>query len=106
MKKVFVSLFFLAIAVVAFMASFAFAAYNFGDFRSETMVGKAWKALEANDTEGVLAYTNKVLELYAEQAQKMQASLKDYPKESKEKVFSYWALNDVATSLFIQGDKH
>lgn len=81
-------------------------AYNFGDFRSETLTTKAWIALKEGDIEAVLAYTNKCLELYAEQAQKMQASLEDYPQGSNDDIFSYWALNDIATSLFIQGEAY
>ncbi len=82
------------------------AAYNFGDFRSETLVGKAWEALAQDDIEAVLAYTNKVLELYAEQAKKMQGSLSAYPTGSNDDIFGFWALNDVATSLFIQGEAY
>ena len=81
-------------------------AYNFGDFRSETLTTKAWGALEKGDIEAVLAYTNKTIELYSEQAKKMQASLKDYPKGTNEEIFAYWALNDAATSLFIQGEAY
>ncbi len=81
-------------------------AYNFGDFRSETLISKAWAALNEGDIEAVLAYTNKTLELYADQAKKMQASLDAPAGGSKEKVFSYWALNDVATGLFIQGEAY
>ena len=39
------------------------AAYNFGDYRSSTLVTKGWEALAANDIEAVLAYTNKCIEL-------------------------------------------
>ena len=79
-------------------------AYNFGDYRSETLVTKAWEALKESDIEAVLAYTNKCIELYADQAKKMQASLTDYPTGLDKDIFSYWALNDVAVSLFIQGE--
>jgi len=81
-------------------------AYNFGDFKSMTLVGKAWNALNQNDLEGVLAYTNKCLELYAEQAKKMQSGLTDYVKGTNEEIHSYWALNDVAAALFIQGEAY
>lgn len=82
------------------------AAYNYGDFRSETLATKAWGALNEGDLEAVLAYTNKCLELYADQAQKMQNSLKAYPEGANEEIFTYWALNDVATCLFIQGEAY
>lgn len=93
-------------ASVGLTASTALAAYNFGDFRSETLVSKAWSALAENDIEGVLVYTNKCLELYAEQAKKMQDSLSEFPTGSNDDIFAYWALNDVATSLFIQGEAY
>ena len=51
-----------------------------------------------------MAYTNKCLELYGKKAAEMQASLTEYPWESKEKIFSYWALNDVGACLFIKGE--
>ncbi len=77
-------------------------AYDFGDYRSETLTGKSWAALAANDLDSVLAYTNKCIDLYAAKAKEMQASLQGYPWKTKEEVFSYWALNDVGTCLFIQ----
>lgn len=77
--------------------------YDFGDYRSETLATKAWEALKQNDLDAVLAYTNKCIELYQNKAKEMQASLKEFPWKSKEEVFSYWALNDVGTCLFIQG---
>ena len=82
------------------------AAYNFGDYRSVTLITKAWQALGENDLEAVLAYTNKCIELYAEQAKKMQASLTDYPTGTNDEIFSYWALNDISTGLFIQGEAY
>ncbi len=81
-------------------------AYSFGDNKSMTLVGKAWNALSQNDLEAVMAYTNKCLELYTVEAQKQQASLPDYKVGTNEEIHSYWALNDVATSLFIQGEAY
>lgn len=80
--------------------------YDFGDYRSMTLTGKAWEALEQGDIEAVLAYTNKCIELYGEQARKMQADLSGYPTGPDQDIFNYWALNDVATSLFIQGEAY
>lgn len=79
-------------------------AYDFGNFQSQTLVSKAWGALAADDIEGVIVYTNKCLELYADKAKEMQAGLKSYPTGTNSEIFAYWALNDVATSLFIQGE--
>ena len=81
-------------------------AYDFGDFRSVTLATRAWDALAKGDIEAVLAFTNKCIELYGEQAKKMQASLKDYVTGSNQDIFNYWALNDVATCLFIQGEAY
>ena len=81
-------------------------AVSFGDFRSSTLTTKAWGALNNNDIESVLAYTNKCIELYAEEARKMQSNLKDYPTGSNNDIFKYWALNDVATSYYIQGEAY
>ena len=105
MKKV---LFILAILTMALNMSMSRAvyAYDFGDYRSVTLTTKAWEALEKNDIEAVLAYTNKCLELYGEQAKKMQSGLKDYPAGDNKQIFSFWALNDVATCLFIQGEAY
>ena len=79
---------------------------NFGDFRSSTLATKAWTALAQNDIESVLAYTNKCISLYAAQAAKMQANLKDYVTGSNDEIFKLWALNDVATSYYIQGEAY
>lgn len=79
---------------------------DYGDFSSSTLAAKAWNALAANDLEGVKAYVAKNLQLYEEKAREMQASLTEYPWESNEKIFQYWALNDVGTSLFILGDAY
>lgn len=77
---------------------------DFGDYKSETIAAKAWEAFKADNLNDVLTYTGKCLELYEAKAKEMQASLKEYPWESKEKIFSYWALNDVGTCLFIKGE--
>ena len=77
-------------------------AYDFGDYTSETLTTKAWKALEANDHKGVEIYTKKCIQLYEADAKKQQASLTE--PAPNDKAFNYWALNDVATSYFIYGD--
>jgi hypothetical protein len=97
---------FLLVAGMAFIPTTALSAYNYGDYRSVTLVTKAWKALEENDLAGVLAYTNKCMELYANQAKKMQESLTAYPTGTNDEIHAYWALNDVATGVFIQGEAY
>ncbi|MBF0483884.1 MAG: tetratricopeptide repeat protein [Candidatus Omnitrophica bacterium] len=91
---------------MTFLCSSVFAQYNFGDMKSETLAKKAWEALAKNDLEGVLAYTGKCLELYGAKAEEMQKGLTTYPTGANEKIFSFWALNDVATCLFIQGEAY
>ncbi|MDP8266978.1 MAG: tetratricopeptide repeat protein [Candidatus Aceula meridiana] len=81
-------------------------AYNFGDYRSVTLATKGWDALNSGDIEAVLAYTNKCIELYGAQAKKMQASLEGYVEGEKDDIFKMWALNDVATCLFIQAEAY
>jgi len=106
MKKVILTLAILVASVCVAHPTIATAAINFGDFRSETLTTKAWAALNDEDVEAVLVYTNKCIELYADQAKKMQSSLNEYPTGENEEIFAFWALNDVATSLFIQGEAY
>lgn len=104
MRKILIAtLLILGIGVLSPMVA---SAYNFGDYRSVTLTSKAWEALKAGDVEAVLAYTNKCMELYGAQAKKMQAALTDYVKGSNQDIFNNWALNDVATCLFIQGEAY
>jgi tetratricopeptide (TPR) repeat protein len=81
-------------------------AYNFGDHKSSTLTGKGWQALADKNLDAVLAYTNKCVDLYGAEAVKMQTSLKAYPADNDAQIFSFWALNDVATSLYIQGEAY
>ena len=106
MKKFVLTASLLLAGVFAFCQSMPAMAYEFGDFRSATLVGKAWAALGSGDIEAVLAYTNKCMELYGEQARAMQKDLKDYVTGDPKDVHAKWALNDVATSLFIQGEAY
>ncbi|MCA9403441.1 MAG: tetratricopeptide repeat protein [Candidatus Omnitrophica bacterium] len=79
---------------------------DFGDYSSMTLMVLAWKALDEGDIEAVLAYSNKCIELYAEEAAKMQAGLKEIPAGEDDEIHAYWALNDVATAYFIQGEAY
>ena len=77
-------------------------AYDFGDYTSQTLTTKAWEALAKNDHKGVELYAKKCIELYEGDANKQQASLKEFAP--KEKAFDYWALNDIGTCYFLLGD--
>lgn len=77
---------------------------DFGDFSSSAITSKAWGALEAKNYEAAKAYAAKCQEMYKAKAVEMQKSLTaPVPTTDKEKVFSYYALNDVGTCYFIQG---
>lgn len=96
----------LCFGFVSFLAPQLAHAYNFGDYRSETLVTRSWEALAQGDIEAVLAYTNKVMELYSAEAKKMQEGVTAYVSGEKEQVFALWALNDVSTALFVQGEAY
>jgi len=80
--------------------------YDYGNLTSATLVSKAWGAFNRNDLEATLAYTKKCIQLYSDKAEEMQNALTDYAGGSREEVFSYWALNDIATAYFIQGEAY
>jgi tetratricopeptide (TPR) repeat protein len=80
--------------------------YNFGDHKSSTLASKAWQALATKNVDAVVVYTNKCLELYGAEAAKMQAGLTEVPTGDAQKIHSFWALNDVATCLYIQGEAY
>ncbi|MGH8045606.1 MAG: hypothetical protein ACREKL_00035 [Chthoniobacterales bacterium] len=84
----------------------ATAAVDMSDPSSGALTTKAWQAYEAKNYDAVLAYTNKVIELYNKQAIDMQAAnLASPPPNSEvEKVHALWALNDVGTCYFIKGN--
>jgi len=73
-----------------------------GDYRSETLVTKAWKALDRKQHNAVWFFTNLCVTSYEETAKEQQASLTALPP--RERTFDYWALNDVATAYFILGE--
>jgi hypothetical protein len=77
---------------------------DFGDFSSAVITAKAWHALDAKNYGEAEAYAAKCQELYKAKAVEMQKSL-TAPADTadKEKVHSYYALNDVGTCCFIQG---
>ena len=83
-----------------------FKRYSFGDYTSQTLTMKAWESLGKGDLDGVLVYTEKCIELYATKAGEMQKNLKDYVAGANQEVFNEWALNDVGTCYFIQGDAY
>lgn len=79
---------------------------DFGDYSSMTLMVLAWKALDEGNIEAVLAYTDKCIELYAEEAAKMQTGLTGVPHGEDDEIHAFWALNDVATAYFIRGEAY
>jgi hypothetical protein len=75
-------------------------ALDYGDFSSQVLTTKAWDALAASNHTAVDAYVAKCLELYADKAAGMQATLTEAAPSDKAK--DYWALNDVGTCHFIR----
>lgn len=77
-------------------------AVDFGDYASVTLTTRAWEALGQGALEDALAYTRKCVEFYEKEARAMQEARTDFaPAEEASKL---WALNDVGTCLFIQGE--
>jgi len=83
-------------------SSAAASSLDFGDYKSSTLTGKAWKALESKNYAEVSGYANKCIDTFKTQAVAQQKALTSPPTE-KEQVFAQWALNDVGTCYFILG---
>ena len=75
--------------------------YNFGDGSTKTLTAKSWSALQTKDYAGVSAYVDKCVSVFSKKALEQQASLTNFPPSDEAN--NYWALNDVATCLFIKG---
>ncbi|MEI6491034.1 MAG: beta-glucanase precursor [Verrucomicrobiota bacterium] len=75
---------------------------DFGDFNSATLTSKAWKASEAKDFASAVGYAAKCIETHGAKAVEQQKAL-TAPLTEKEQIFAQWALNDVGTCYFIQG---
>ena len=73
------------------------------DPSSGELIVKAWEAHGMRDTEATLKYTQQIIDLYKDEADKEQASLPALPK-NKEEIEQAAALNDVATAYFIQAE--
>ena len=75
---------------------------DFGDYTSATLTSKAWKASEAKDFASAAGYAAKCIEMHGGVAVQQQKAL-TAPLTEKEEIFKQWALNDVGTCYFIQG---
>ncbi len=73
---------------------------------SGELIVKAWGAHGVKDEEhfqATLKVTQQLIDLYKDEADKQQASLKAFPK-SKSEITAAQILNDVGTAYFIQGE--
>ncbi len=72
---------------------------------SGDLIVKAWEAHGRRDIEAVFKYTKACIDLYKNEADKEQASLKELPK-NKEAIENVQDLNNVATAYFIQAESY
>ena len=72
---------------------------------SGELITKAWEAHGAKDIEATFKYTLQCIDLYKNEADREQASLKKLPK-GKDEIEAVPALNDVATAYFIQAESY
>ena len=72
---------------------------------SGELIVKAWDAHGKRDIEATFKYTQELIDLYKDTADKQQAGLKALPK-SKDEIEAAAVLNDVATAYFIQAESY
>jgi len=72
---------------------------------SGELIVKAWEVHGKKDIEATFQYTQQLIDLYKDEADKEQASLKMLPK-SKNEIGAVQILNDVGTAHFIQGESY
>ena len=72
---------------------------------SGELIVKAWEAHGKKDVEATFKYTQQLVDLYKEEADKQQTTLKTLPKGTNE-ISAVQVLNDVGTAYFIQGESY
>jgi tetratricopeptide (TPR) repeat protein len=72
---------------------------------SGELIVKSWQVHGKKDVEETFKYTQQLIDLYTEEADKQQASLRGLPKNRPD-IEAVAALNDVATAHFIQGESY
>jgi len=72
---------------------------------SGELINKSWAAHGKKDAEATFQYTQELIDLYKEEADKEQASLSSLPK-NKDEINKVSVLNDVATAYFIQAESY
>ena len=76
-----------------------------GNLTSSKLINKAWEAHGKRDIENTFKYTQEIINLYKDEADRLQASLTALP-ENKEEIERAAVLNNVALSYFIQGESY
>lgn len=107
MKKFIISLRFGLIALILSVSHSYLPSVVFAENKpsSQELINKSWEVHGKKDIENTFRYTQQCIDLYAEQADKEQASLKKLPKDKTE-IDEVKALNDVATAYFIQAESY
>ena len=82
-----------------FVFTFSFSSFA-QEVSSKDLVAEAWKALSSNDYGLLDRIVSECVEKYAEEADRQQASLTEFPPQDK--IDLYQSLNSVATCLFVQ----
>jgi len=72
---------------------------------STDLITKAWEAHGNKDIDATFEYTQQCINLYKDEADRQQASLKGLPK-GKDEIEAVRVLNDVATAYFIQAEAY
>jgi beta-glucuronidase len=92
---------------ICFLSLAAFSGFSFAQDRpsSGELINKSWSAHGARKVEDTFKYTQECIDLYKDEADKQQASLRALPK-GKEEIDTVQALNDVATAYFIQAESY
>ena len=80
------------------------ATLDFGDYRSVTLMTKAWEAQNAKRYPQAVAFTREIVTRYAAEARRMNRASKGF--EVGDAAHELWALNDVGTALFVMGEAY
>ena len=72
---------------------------------SGDLIVKSWSAHGKKDIEATFKYTQQLIDLYKDEADKQQASLKGLPKNRPD-IEAVQSLNDVGTAYFMQGESY
>ena len=64
----------------------------------------AWKFFNEKDYENAIIHSDECIKRFSARASIMQKKLNDFPKGEAKDIHSYYALNDVATALYIKAE--